>query len=135
MCWLITRATRLENTHNAPIVVQARKNGIIRKNFKFTIQPHRHVVVYYSDLRVEYNYSMTYVNAFPVGQEDQGTDVDTSDLRDNEVIVFGFENEMVTANPIKGNRLARLGLFKWFVSPTPIPDQQGRDVGGIEDVV
>ncbi|PON53174.1 hypothetical protein PanWU01x14_204050 [Parasponia andersonii] len=91
---------------------------------------------------------MTYVKAFLEGQEDEGKDVDTCDLRDNEVIVFGFENGMVTANPIKGKWLARacrdlfskmkrvfVEIIQMSLSPTPVPDQQHGEVGGGEHVV
>ena len=79
--------------------------------FNVTIQPGSHEYVYYSDLAVEYNYNHVFVNAFLEGQEDEGQSnrVRTSDVRDNEVIVFGFENGMVTVNPIKGKFWARFG--------------------------
>ncbi|PON31252.1 hypothetical protein TorRG33x02_358320 [Trema orientale] len=106
----LSMSTRLENRHTEPIVVRAKKNGFPIDEFNVTIQPGTSVHVYYSDLGIEYNYSQPHVLAFPEGQENQGqTVVLTSAVRSSEVIVFGFENGLVTVKPIKGKFLPRIG--------------------------
>ena len=107
----LSRRTKLINSDTAPIVVRARRNGFIIPEFNVTIRPGSHVYVYYSDLGIEHNYSQPYVNAFLKGQEDEGQSIVvlTSVVRDNEVIVFGFDNGRVTVNPIEGKFLARFG--------------------------
>lgn len=102
-------STRLENRHTEPIVVQPNKNGFLIDEFNFKIQPGASVHVYYSDLGIDYNYSQPYVYAFTEGQENQGQTVLTSAVRSSEVIVFGFENGVVTVKPIKGKFLPRIG--------------------------
>ena len=105
----LSRRTMLKNNHNAPVVVMAMKNGQVIRGFNVTIPGGEHKYVYYSDLNVEYNYSDVDVIAFLEGSEGAEKSVSTSMVRDNEVIEFNCQDEIITFRPIKGSFLARIG--------------------------
>ena len=118
---ILSRRTILINRHTETIKVQATRNKMrIIDKFNVAIEPSQKAYVYYSDLGIPYNpYSEVIVTAFLVGQEDRpAVVVNTSVVRDNEVIVFGYEKGMVTAKPTKGKLLARIRYVLIYISST-----------------